>query len=398
MGRVIWIILDSVGMGELPDAERFGDAGANTIAHIWEYNKGLNILNMIKLGYGNIDGMMSVDKTDSPAGAYGRCMEMSNGKDTTVGHWEMTGVISEKAFPVFENGFPDAVIDEFIKKTGINNVLGNCVASGTEILEKLGDECINTEQPIVYTSADSVFQIAYFVGCDDDYSKTDANKVQELYRLCKTARDILTGEYEVARVIARPFVKDGDNFVRTGDRRDYAILPPDYNLLNRLKEQGYEVAAVGKIEDIFAGSGITTAKHTGNNMEGMDATLEYMKEVKEGLIFTNLVEFDSTWGHRRDAAGYGKGLEEFDLRLAEVIDAMKDDDILIINSDHGCDPTFKGTDHTREYIPVLVYGKKIKGINFGTRNSFADIGQTIADYLGVEPIINGESILDIIEV
>lgn len=398
MRRVIWIILDSVGMGELPDAARFGDVGANTIAHTWEANGGLNIPNLLSLGYGNIDGMKSLDSVKNPIGAYGRCMELSNGKDTTVGHWEMSGVISEKAFPVFENGFPNDIISNFVEKTGVNKVLGNCVASGTEILKELGDECIKSGNPIVYTSADSVFQIAYFVGMDSDCSKTDVNKVEKLYEMCKTARAMLTGEYEVARVIARPFIKDGDSFVRTSDRRDYAILPPDYNLLNQLKVQGYEVAAVGKIEDIFAGSGITSAKHTKNNMDGIDVTLEYMRSVENGLIFTNLVEFDSTWGHRRDALGYGKGLEEFDVRLKEVMEVMTDEDILIINSDHGCDPTFKGTDHTREYIPLLIFGKNIKNINFGTRKSFADIGQTVASYLGAKPIINGDSILGEIEV
>lgn len=387
MKRVIWIILDSVGMGEAPDAAAFGDAGSSTIPHTWEYNKGLNIPNLLKLGLGNIDGMKSLPVMDESriTGAYGRSSEKSAGKDTTVGHWEMTGVISDKPFPTYPDGFPDRIINESIKETGVLGVLGNCVASGTEIIKKLGAEHERTGKPIVYTSADSVFQIAVNVDCFP---------LDSLYDMCAKARKILTGRDEVARVIARPFTGHDGNYVRTSDRRDYAILPPDYNLLHRLKDQNYDVWAVGKIEDIFAGSGITRAIHTKNNMDGVDVTVRLMKEKSHGLIFTNLVEFDSSWGHRRDAAGYGKGLEDFDARLPEIIGAMNDDDILIINADHGCDPTFKGTDHTREYIPVLVYGKNIRPVNFGTRNCFADIGQTIAEYVGAEPIITGESFLE----
>lgn len=387
MGRVIWIVLDSVGMGALPDAERFGDSGANTIAHTWEYNGGLAIPNMIKLGYGNIEGMYALPITESPTGAYARAMELSEGKDTTAGHWEMSGVILKKAFPVYPDGFPKDITDEFIRKTGVPGVLGNCVASGTEIIKKFGAEHERTGMPIVYTSADSVFQIAVNV---------DVYPLEKLYDMCRIAREILTGEHEVARVIARPFTGRNGEYTRTADRRDYAVLPPEHNLLNRLKEQGFDVVAIGKIEDIFAGSGITKAIHTKSNMHGVDVTLECMKEDINGLIFTNLVEFDSSWGHRRDAAGYGRGLEEFDARLPEITGAMKPDDILIINADHGCDPTFKGTDHTREYVPVLVYGQNIVPGNFGTRRSFADIGQSVAEYLGAKPIENGESFMGII--
>lgn len=386
MKRVIWIILDSAGMGAMPDAERFGDSGCNTIAHTWEYNGGLDIPNLLKLGLGNIDGMEALPKLSPEGiiGAYGRSAEQSAGKDTTVGHWEMAGVISKTPFPTYPDGFPAEIIDEFIKETGVSGVLGNCVASGTEIIKELGPEHEKTGKPIVYTSADSVFQIAVNV---------DKYPLEQLYDMCAKARQILKGRHQVARVIARPFTGSGGNYTRTSDRRDYAILPPEYNLLNRLKEQSFNVTAVGKIEDIFAGSGITEAAHTRDNMDGVDVTLRYMSRKSNGLIFTNLVEFDSSWGHRRDAKGYGRGLEEFDGRLPEIMSAMDEEDILIINADHGCDPTFKGTDHTREYIPVLVYGSGIKPVNFGTRSSFADIGQTIADYLGAKPIDNGKSFL-----
>ncbi len=395
--RVVWIVLDSVGMGALPDAARFDDEGANTIGHIWEYNEGLDIPNLIKLGYGNIYGMNLIPKCSNPIGAYGRMAELSNGKDTTVGHWEMTGVISHKAFPTFPDGFTDEIISEFIKKTGVPGVLGNCVASGTEIIESLGAEHIQKGMPIVYTSADSVFQIAYYVGRDSDCNETDLDKLNRLYELCQTARDILRGDNEVSRVIARPFIGMKGNYTRTSDRRDYAITPPDYNLLNCLKNQEYDVISVGKIEDIFAGSGITESTHTRNNMDGVDVILKYMAEDNHGLIFANLVEFDSTWGHRRDAAGYGKGLEEFDARLPEIFASLREEDILIINADHGCDPTYKGTDHTREYVPVLIYGRNVEPADIGTRKSFADVGQTIAEYLGAEPIVNGESFLSQIE-
>lgn len=384
MRRVIWIVLDSVGMGALPDAEKFGDENANTIVHTWEYNKGIKIPNMIKLGYGNIDGMRVIPYCNSPEGAYARAMEKSKGKDTTVGHWEMTGVISDIPFPTYPDGFPDDIIGEFIEAAGITGVLGNCVASGTEIIKKYGEEHKNTKKPIVYTSADSVFQIAV---------NTDVISLDRLYDMCRSARKILTGKNQVARVIARPFIEKNNEYIRTSDRRDYAVTPPEYNLLTNLKRQKYDVIAIGKIEDIFAGEGITEARHTKDNMDGIDVTLEYMRQDNNGLIFTNLVEFDSLWGHRRDPKGYKKGLEQFDERLPEIMAAMKEDDMLIICADHGCDPTFKGTDHTREYIPILVYGNSIKPCNLHTRECFADIGQTVAEYLGADSILHGKSFL-----
>ncbi|MDE5779921.1 MAG: phosphopentomutase [Lachnospiraceae bacterium] len=384
--RVIWIILDSVGAGAMPDADRFGDKGANTLVHVWEKNGGLNIPNLVKMGIGNISGVTEIPKEKNPLACYGRLSEMSNGKDTTIGHWEMTGIYSPNKFPTYPQGFPQNIIDDFIKKAGVPGILGNCTASGTEIIKELGVQHISTAKPIVYTSADSVFQIA----CHEEVYPPE-----KLYEICQIAREILCGEHAVARVIARPFAGEDGSFYRTSNRRDFSLKPGENNLLVKMKEKGMEVIAVGKIEDIFAGSGITEAVHTKDNMDGVDKTLEYMKKKEGGLIFTNLVEFDSTWGHRRDYKGYGKGLEDFDMRLEEIISSMKRDDLLIINADHGCDPTFKGTDHTREYIPVLMYGKSIKsGVDIGTGSSFADIGQTIADIFGIGKLDIGSSMLN----
>lgn len=386
--RVIWIVLDSVGMGALPDADRFGDEGANTIYHVANACKGLHIPNLIGLGYGNIDGMEGISSTDTPKGAYGRLKELSNGKDTTIGHWEMIGIHTKEPFPTYPNGFPKEIMDLFIQETGCRGVLGNCVASGTTIIQELGDEHIKTGYPIVYTSADSVFQIA---------AAETVIPPEKLYEMCRTARKILTGKHNVARVIARPFIKEGNEYVRTANRRDFSRKPDKENLLCYLKDAGLQVAAVGKIEDIFDGVGITDAVHTKDNMDGIDCTLQYMETVKKGLIFTNLVEFDSKWGHRRDAAGYGKGLEEFDARLSQITEKMQDKDVLIICADHGCDPTYKGTDHTREYIPFLLYGACVKeNINLGTGNTFANIGQSVADFFQVKKLAIGESVKELV--
>lgn len=388
--RIIWIILDSVGIGELPDAKRFGDEGANTLGNIARCEGGIKMPNMTAMGIGNIDGAVNLEKVDTASGAYGKAKEISEGKDTTIGHWEMVGIWSKKALPTYPEGFPQEIIDSFIEKTGVPGVLGNKPASGTAILEELGEEHIKTKKPIIYTSADSVFQIA----CHEEvYS------VEELYEMCNIAREILIGEHGVARVIARPFVDNKENtdvkFKRTSNRRDFSLKPVEPNLLTNIRDMGENVVAVGKIEDIFAGSGITEAVHTKNNMDGVDKTLEYMESIESGLIFTNLVEFDSVWGHRNDSKGYKEGLEQFDRRLPEIISKMRDEDVLIINADHGCDPTTEGTDHTREHIPVLIFGKNIKeNINLGVLDSFADIGQTIASYLGCEPIAVGNSFYD----
>lgn len=383
--RVIWIVLDSVGMGALPDASDFDDVGANTIGHTVAACGGLQLPNLQKLGYGNIDGMLGIEPVEAPIGAYGRLAECSKGKDTTIGHWEMIGIHTPIPFPTYPQGFPEELMQKFLEASGCKGYLGNCVASGTQIIQELGDEHVRTGYPIIYTSADSVFQIA---------ASEDVIPPEQLYEICRAARGLLTEEHNVARVIARPFVKDGDTYVRTANRRDFSRKPSEENLLCYMKEAGLQVAAVGKIEDIFDGVGITQAVHTKDNMDGMDQTLRYMQDISKGLIFTNLVEFDSKWGHRRDALGYGAGLEAFDRRLAEVLEAMETTDLLVITADHGCDPTFKGTDHTREYVPVLWYSKSesfAKGVNLGTGKTFANIGQTIGDLFGLKPLAIGES-------
>ena len=393
--RVIWIIPDSVGIGELPDAKLFGDEGANTLGNIAYTQGGINMPNLTSLGIGNIDGAVNLDKSDEPMGCFGKAAEISMGKDTTTGHWEMTGIWSKNPFPTYPDGFPDSIVDEFIRKTGVPGILGNKTASGTAILDEHGQEHKRTGKPIIYTSADSVFQIA----CHEDIYPPE-----KLYEFCRVARDILKGKDGVARVIARPFIDDKSidgktaGFKRTSNRRDFSLMPPTPNLLTNIKEAGLSVAAVGKIEDIFSGCGITDSVHTKDNMDGIDKTIEFMENVDKGLIFTNLVEFDSAWGHRNDALGYKRGLEAFDLRLKEIIEKLKDDDLLIINADHGCDPTTAGTDHTREYIPLIVYGKRIKNnVNLGIRKTFADIGQTIAEVLGCRELEIGESFYSIIK-
>lgn len=382
--RVIWIILDSVGIGEAPDAAAFGDVGADTLGNIIKTRGKLLIPNMERLGLYAIENT-NLPKSDViPIGAYAKAAERSNGKDTTIGHWEMIGIHTQKAFPTYPTGFPASVMDEFVKQTGCKGYLGNVVASGTQIIQTLGDEHMHTGYPIVYTSADSVFQIA---------AHEDVIPIRELYQICQIAREILTGEHAVARVIARPFIRKDGVYVRTANRRDFSLKPSAESLLAYMKDAGYRVTAVGKIEDIFSGVGIGDAVHTKNNMDGMDKTIDFMETQHDGLIFTNLVEFDSTWGHRRDVEGYAQGLEAFDLRLGELLAKMKEDDLLIINADHGCDPTFRGTDHTREYIPVLMYHKHLQqGVNLGTLDTFADIGATIADNFMVPRLSIGTSL------
>lgn len=362
--RVIIIVLDSLGVGFLPDAEDYGDLGANTLAHIAYATGGLYLPNMQALGLGNICVVQGIDPVNKSGGAYGRAIEKSKGKDTIIGHWEIAGIITENPLPTYPNGFPKEIIDEFENKTG-KKVIGNKVASGTDIIDELGDEHLRTGDLIVYTSADSVFQIA---------AHEDIVSIEKLYEYCKIARKIL----KVGRVIARPFLGESKNYKRTTNRHDFA-LKPNETILDRLKEAGKDVIGVGKINDIFGGQGITDYVRTTSNANGIDKTIEYIKEKNKGLIFTNLVDFDMNYGHRRDPKGYKMALEEFDKKLPEIKEAMNENDILIITADHGCDPIFKGTDHTREYIPVLVYGDKIKSVDIGTRDSFSDIARTIEE-------------------
>ncbi len=384
MKRVILIVMDSLGVGELPDANLYGDVGSHTLDNTYKACGGLKIDNLEKLGFGNIEGVKYLNKVNDNIGAYGKLAERSKGKDTVTGHWEIGGVILDTPLNTYPNGFSEEIIEEFLKRTNKKGVLGNCVASGTEIIERLGDEHVKTGYPIIYTSADSVFQIA---------AHEDVISLEELYEMCRIAREMLVGENVVGRVIARPFVGENGNYKRTPNRRDYALDPFSKTMLEYLKENGKEVAAVGKIEDIYNKKGVTMAVHTKNNMDGVDATLKYMKEVKEGLIFTNLVDFDMLYGHRNDPKGYGKAIEELDNRLQEIYSEMTEDDILMLTADHGCDPTTESTDHSREYIPLLVYGNKINPVNIGTRESFTDISKTILEYFNIENNIDGKSFL-----
>jgi len=385
MKRVIWIVLDSVGLGGAQDAASFGDLGADTIGHIMAQYPELPLPHLRRIGYGNIDGIAGVAPVEQPEGAFGRMQERSAGKDTTIGHWEMAGIYTPERLPVYPDGFPQEIIDAFISQTGVPGILYNGVASGTAIIAEYGEEHRRTRKPIIYTSADSVFQIA----CDESVYPPEA-----LYEQCRIAREILTGPHNVARVIARPFIRKEDGtFVRTPNRRDFSRKPDADNLLTRLQQAGKTVYAVGKIEDIFAGVGITEAIHTRDNEDGMDKTLEALATVKEGLIFTNLVEFDSTWGHRRDVKGYAEGLAAFDRRLGELMDRMGPEDVLVITADHGCDPTYRGTDHTREDVPLLIWGAPVRaGVNLHTSDSFGDSGDTVREYLGLaEPLPLGKS-------
>lgn len=382
MKRVIIVVMDSVGMGELPDADIYGDRGSNTLGNIADSIGGFTLPNLEKLGLGNIDGMKGFEKSASPLGSYGRMTEKSPGKDTTTGHWEMAGIVLEKPFPVFPHGFPEEVIRRFETAIG-TKTLGNFAASGTEIIKQLGHQHVMTEYPIVYTSADSVFQIA---------AHEDVIPIDGLYEMCKIARGILQGEYAVGRVIARPFTGNDGSFARTDRRHDFSLKPIKATILDGISEKGLKVKAVGKIEDIFCGSGITDSVHIHGNLDGVDKTIDYIKEDFEGLIFTNLVDFDMLYGHRNNVEGYAKALTDFDKRLPELMGAMKDDDILLVTADHGCDPTTPSTDHSREYVPLLLYGKKVKqGVNLGTRASFADIAQTLSEMFGIGSNYSGKS-------
>lgn len=375
MKRAIIVVLDSLGIGALPDAAQYGDAGSNTLRSLATSKDPFRIPNLMALGLGNITGVVGVPPVSAPAGAFVRLQEASKGKDTITGHWEIAGILTEEPFKTYPEGFPREFIEKYEAAIGCA-VLGNYAASGTEILETLGPVHEETGRPIVYTSADSVFQIA---------ANTAVIPLERLYELCEIAREMLVGPWSCGRVIARPYVMDQTGKrTRTSDRKDYAVSPPEATLLDLISRNGQEVYAVGKISDIFNGSGVTRAVHTESNQDGVDKTLIAMKEAFNGLIFTNLVDFDSKFGHRRNAEGYAGALEEFDARMPELLAAMQPGDLLMICADHGNDPNHTGWDHTREAVPLLIRGEGVvAGKDLGTRDTFADIAATILDYLGI---------------
>ena len=381
--RVVWIVLDSVGIGALPDAAAYGDMGADTLGHI-ALRRPLHVPHLVELGLANIRPFAHLTPAPRPTASWGRCMLASPGKDTTTGHWEMVGIHLEKPFPLFPHGFPPEIVDEFCRRT-VRCALVNKAASGTEIILELGAEHLRTGQPIVYTSADSVFQIA---------AHEEVIPLWELYKMCETARDILRGPYEVGRVIARPFEGRPGAFQRTANRKDFAVPPPKHMLLDQLEAQHVEVYSVGKIFDVFLGRGIGPHEKTKSNADGMEKTLAALGELDTGLIFVNLVDFDQLFGHRNDVEGYARALEEVDAWLPSLLDRLIPTDLLILTADHGCDPTTPGTDHTREYVPLLAYTpSREHGVDLGTRLTLSDIGQTVAKNYSTSVVI-GESFLD----
>lgn len=385
MKRVFLIVLDSFGIGELADAERFGDKGTNTIGSV-SSSAYFHVPNLQRMGLFNIEGVTCNHKetVKEPLAAAARMRELSAGKDTTIGHWEIAGLISPDPLPTYPNGFPQELLDEFSRITG-RGVICNKPYSGTEVIKDYGDEHVETGKLIVYTSADSVFQIA---------AHEDIVPLETLYEYCEKARELLQGRHGVGRVIARPFVGTSGAYQRTSHRHDYSLLPPKLTMLDQIQEAGKAVIAVGKIKDIFAGKGITEFTYTQGNEEGIEKTLEYLDKDFEGLCFINLVDYDMLYGHRRDIDGYAKALAYFDEKLPQIMDKMKEEDILMITADHGCDPGYtKTTDHTREHTPLLMYGKGVKPENLGTRDSFADIAATVLDYLGIEQKVAGSSML-----
>lgn len=382
--RVYLIVLDSFGIGHAPDAADFGDEGANTLYTI-THSKEYDTPNMRKLGLSCIDGVDYLGKSDNIVGSYGRMQEASKGKDTTIGHWEIAGIVSENALPTYPNGFPKEVLDEFSKRTG-REVLCNKPYSGTDVIRDYGEEHVRTGKLIVYTSADSVFQIA---------AHEDIVPVEELYKYCEIAREILVGEHGVGRVIARPFVGEAPNFQRTTNRHDFSLLPPRDTMLDVLQKEGYDTYGVGKIYDIFAGKGIAHTQRIQGNVDGMEKTIQLQDKDFNGLCFVNLVDFDMLYGHRNDIEGYAKAATVFDKQLGTFMERMQPQDILMITADHGCDPGFKGTDHSRECVPFLAYGEQVKkGVNMGTRKTFSDIAATILDIFGIDSRLDGTSFKD----
>lgn len=385
--RIHVIVMDSVGIGALPDADKFNDVGTNTLLHISQEKHGLNLPNLGRMGLSNISKLEGVDIATKPLGFYSKMQEASCGKDTMTGHWEMMGLYIDKPFQVFPNGFPDDLIKQIEDFSG-RKIIGNCPASGTEIIAQYGERQMKTGELIVYTSADSVLQIA---------AHEEIIPLDELYRICQFCRDITReGKYQLGRIIARPYIGTcKDDFTRTANRHDYALKPFGKTVMNSLQDANLDSIAIGKIRDIFDGEGVTKAIRTVSNMDGMDKFIQILSEDFTGLSFTNLVDFDAKFGHRRDPIGYGDALEEFDARLNEVFAKMHDEDLLLITADHGNDPTYKGTDHTREYVPLLIYSKQLK--NYGSlpiRKTFADLGATIADNFSIEMPQHGQSFLN----
>ncbi|MEK5238755.1 phosphopentomutase [Paenibacillus sp. FSL L8-0470] len=383
--RIHIIVLDSVGIGEAPDAASFGDGGADTLGHIAERRNGLNMPNLAALGLSNIKEIQGVPKADHPLAYWTKMQEASNGKDTMTGHWEIMGLIVDKPFQVFPNGFPAPLIDYLERESG-RKIIGNKPASGTEILEELGEEHMKTGALIVYTSADSVLQIA---------AHEDIVPLDELYRICEIVRELTKStEYMVGRIIARPFIGEMGTFRRTANRHDYALKPFSRTVMNELKDANFDVIAIGKISDIYDGEGVTETIRTVSNMDGMDKFIQAAKKDFTGLSFLNLVDFDALYGHRRDPEGYGNALEEFDARLPELLDNLTEKDLLILTADHGNDPIHHGTDHTREYVPLLIYSKAfLEGRELSVRNTFADIGASIAENFGVKMPKHGSSFI-----
>ena len=380
--RAILVVLDGVGVGANPDAHAYGDDGASSLEHCAQAVGGLKLPNLGRIGLGNITPILGTPPAENALGSYGRMVEKAAGKDSTTGHWEMTGLVLHKPFPTYPHGFPASLVKQFEKAIG-REVLGNKAASGTEIIKELGEEHLRTGRPILYTSADSVFQLA---------AHQDVIPLEELYNMCRIARGMLTGEHAVGRVIARPFTGTPGNFTRTEHRRDFSLPPVGTTLLDMLKDGGKEVIGIGKIEDLFAGRGLTRRDHTETNKDGMAATLRWLERDFTGLLFVNLVEFDMLWGHRRDSQGYAQALRDVDKWFAQVQKVMRSEDAIFFAADHGNDPTYRGSDHTREQVPLLAYGQPVRaGVNLGMRSTFADLGQTVAQAFDVSPLVAGTS-------
>jgi phosphopentomutase len=382
MGRFVVVVLDSVGIGELPDAIQYGDVGSNTLKNLAEAVGGLELPNLESLGLGKIEPLLGLRGDIRAKGAYGKMAQQAPGKDSISGHWELMGCIARQAQPTYPNGFPERILKRLREQTGLD-FLGNVPASGTEIIDRMGAEHLSTGWPIIYTSADSVMQFA---------AHEAIFPLPRLYELCREAREIMSGPDAVGRIIARPFVGQPGSFQRTANRKDFALQAPEYTVLDLLVRAGVEVFGIGKIEDLFAGRGLSRAVHTKSNGEGLAETLKAIQSNAAGLIFTNLVDFDMLWGHRNDAPGYYRGLREVDAFLPKLMPALRPDDVLALTADHGCDPTTPSTDHSREYVPILVYGQEAKAdVNLGVRKTFADLGATVADYFGIKGTGAGES-------